>query len=222
MSNQHRINNSTLTDFGNIARAKTGETRLFTIEEIKTIFRLGSGDDSAIAELKALVTPKLPNMHFDKMNLIQFKWVYIWIIQEIADLPAHFTIDLTESATEVDENGNLVLYDNGMPVVELISVRVYDRQQIVKEAQDDYREQFDAALEEIVTEFELDVTLTETEDLADTLSNLSAVCEALASGGGEISADNISVPFSYTENGVTTNLEFTVIDGNPVIKEMEE
>lgn len=183
---QHRINDSTLTDFGNIARAKTGEIRLFTIEEIKTIFRLGSGDDSAIAELKALVTPKLPNMHIDKMNIIQFKWVYSLIIQNIADLPAHSTIDLTESETEIDENGNLVLYSNGMPVVELITVRVYDRQQIVKEAQDDYREQFDTALSEIVTEFGLDVRLTETEDLTDTLNNLSAVCAAIANSGTNI------------------------------------
>lgn len=65
--------------------------------------------------------------------------------------------------------------------------------------------------EKLGTEIDDDVTL---DELMTMITEMRS--------GGQIEADNISVPFSYTENGVTTNLEFTVIDGNPVIKEMEE
>ncbi|MCQ2484749.1 MAG: hypothetical protein MJ168_05385 [Clostridia bacterium] len=85
---------------------------------------------------------------------------------------------------------------------------------------DSLREDVDNKIAELCNQYDVDIDIL-TGSWFATLESISALCEAIDTGGGEITADNISVPFSYTENGVTTNLEFTVIDGNPVIR-MEE
>lgn len=85
------------------------------------------------------------------------------------------------------------------------------------------RSQIDLTVDTIIEQYELTIQPVR-GSWTNTINNIYAVCAAISelNHGGEISETVISVPFSYIENGITTNLEFTVIDGKPVIKEMEE
>ena len=112
----YAINDTTLDEMGDAIRSKKGGTALLTTEQIiSAIYSL-----SDLSGTKEILTPLLPRFHFDLMNEAQFEYTVKRIITAAANVSNNSRLVIENSFVQLDEDENLSLDENGMPIMLLI------------------------------------------------------------------------------------------------------
>lgn len=112
----YAINDTTLDEMGDAIRSKKGGTALLTTEQIiSAIYSL-----SDLSGTKEILTPLLPRFHFDLMNEAQFEYTVKRIITAAANVSNNSRFIIENSFVVLDEDENLSLDENGMPIMLLI------------------------------------------------------------------------------------------------------
>ena len=109
----YAINDTTLEAMGNAIRSKKGGTALLTTTQIiSAIYSL-----SDLSGTKEILTPLLPRFHFSLMNAAQFEYTVKRIITAAATVSNNSRLVIENSFVELDEDENLSLDGNGMPIM---------------------------------------------------------------------------------------------------------